>query len=248
MEIRVCGKIDGQWDFDHGTRQYLSTSLYPQVKQIVTDCVLTLLSLFEQYFYTSIARSGNGGAKNEEMTRFIRICGRSKLKYLRDICDLYLSLNAQSYMDVIGGILLDNNFTVNSLIVITGHQLLLTDKIRGNHTLIGATRRQGSDTRGEIHTKRGLSISYNKSFLLHIPKLTRRDDVYTYEDIEVISDSLSPTPGPSSLTSSATSSPVPATRELNQHRFRTLAGNYDTSKFEIVLSTNSIKSGTPTVM
>lgn len=169
MEIRICEKVDGQWNFDHGTRQYISDAVYPQVKQIVSDCVLNILSLFEQYYYTSTARASGGVVKNEEMTRFIRICGRSKLKYLRDICDLYLSFNSQSYMDIIGGLLLDNNFAVNSLIVITGHQLLLTDKIRGNHTLVGATSRQGSDTKGEIHTKRGLSISYNKSFLLHIP-------------------------------------------------------------------------------
>lgn len=243
MEIRICEKVDGQWNFDHGTRQYISEASYAHVKQIVSDCVLNILSLFEQYYYTSTARATNGVVKNEEMTRFIRICGRSKLRYLRDICDLYLSFNSQSYMDIIGGLLMDNNFTVNSLIVLTGHQLLLTDKIRGNHTLIGATRRQGNDTKGEIHTKRGLSISYNKSFLLHIPRITRKEDAYTYENIELHDDSPNPTPGPSDAPSSVDQSSIPAVSEIRQHRFRTITGdqlhNEWCTKFNTICTANN---------
>lgn len=225
MEIRTCEKVDGQWNFDQGVRRHVDETVYRQVKQVVFDCMSGLLAMFEQYYNTSTARSNTGVVRNEEMTRFLRICGRSKLRYLRDICDIYIALNAQTYMDIVGGLLLDNNFTVNSLVVITGHQLLLTDKIRGNHTLVGATRKQGSDTKGEIHTKRGLSISYNKSFLIHIPRVTRREDVFTYETIELQDDSLGPMPGPSSSASLSAQPPLNAIPEIQQHRFRTIEGD-----------------------
>lgn len=192
-EIHEIGKSNDNWDFDNAEVIKLLTK---EEKQPLCDFVVTawseLLNQMLSYFVTSdVRRTNSRVTSNEEFSRFTRVAGNCKIKYIKELAELYFVMDRQTYFDVIGHFLLAGSHTFNTLYSIVSLQFThLKGSIRGHISLPNASSRHITNTKTEFHTVGGVTIVFGRSTTIYMPRLRKRPvtDLSAFEPVVIHAD------------------------------------------------------------
>lgn len=103
------------------------------------------------------------------------LAGGCKIKYIKELAELYIVMNRQTYFDIIGHFLLAGSYTFKTLYSIVSLQFThKKGQIRGHISLANASLRHVTNTKTEIHTSGGVTVCFGRSTTIYMPKLHKR--------------------------------------------------------------------------
>lgn len=195
-------------------------------KDVIVNEITKFLELFADYYGNQqSARAVQTTVVNADLATFLRFGNGAKIRFLEEICSLYIALNGQTYFDVIGHIIMTGAYTYPALFSTTGLYHAANRKLIGKELLYGASRKtfssvEGGTAKGEIHTKQGLTILHLRQMRL---RQRRTPKVDNYEPIHMIEDEEKVVKGHGHT---ACTSPQPGSSKSHQEKAYERVKNY----------------------
>lgn len=127
-------------------------------------------TLLHDYFLNVRKKATLSSSGNQELSELLRRVNRTKVRYLEDMCHLYLAMGGQKYFDFVAYTTSIGAFTLESIFTFTEIYFETYPATSGAGLLREASRKVVGDGRsaikGEIHLKNGLIISFSTQLRL----------------------------------------------------------------------------------
>lgn len=127
-------------------------------------------TLFYDYFLHVQKKATLSSTGNQELGELLRRVNRTKVRYLEDLCHLYLAMGGQKYFDFVAYTTSIGAYTLESVFSFTELYYGKSPSNAGADLLRDASRKVVGDgrsaIRGEIHLRNGLIISFSTQLRL----------------------------------------------------------------------------------